>query len=58
MKIRITIEKDYDSDEFYSGSDPEELEELTVQQFKDGIIEDLYDYPTYLIDLVKFEIVE
>ncbi len=56
MKIRITIEKDYDSDEFYNGSDPEELEELTVQQFKDGIIDELYDYPEELIDLIKFEI--
>lgn len=58
MKIRITIEKEYDSDDFYYGISPEVLETLTVKQFEEGIIENFYDYPEELINLIKFKKVE
>ena len=55
MKIKVTYEKIFDSDEHYIFLDKEELEEITFEQFKDGIIMDIQDYPNEIIDELKFE---
>lgn len=54
MKIKVTFEKIFDSNEFYNGCDPEDLEDLTFEQFKDGIYDEL-DEDRYLIEDFKFE---
>jgi hypothetical protein len=53
MKIKVTYEKVFDSDEFYNGS-TEDLAELTFEQFKDEIYDELDD-DRYLIEAFKFE---
>lgn len=58
MIIRVKFEKDFDSEEFYSGFEPEELSEITFEQFKEAIIYELYDYTNEVVDLATFEIVE
>lgn len=57
MKIRVKFEKEYDSEEFYSGLDQEELDEITFAQFKEGIIDEMYDYTNEIIDLSTFELI-
>ena len=54
MKIKVTFEREFDSDEFYNGSSTEDLEDLTFEQFKDGIYDEL-DEDRYLIEDFKFE---
>lgn len=44
MKIKVTFEKIYDSDEFYDGVDEEVLSQITEEYFKEGIEMHLYDY--------------
>lgn len=58
MKIKLTIEKVFDSNEFYEGLDPEELDEITFEEFKYGIIDTLYDYPGDILDHANFEIIK
>lgn len=55
MKIKVTYEKIFDSNEHYAFLDEEELKELTFEQFKDGIVMDIEDYPEEIIDELKFE---
>ena len=57
MKIKVTFEKVFDSAEFYNGSTPEDLAELTFEQFKDGVYDELDD-DRYLIEDFKFEEIE
>ena len=33
MKIKVTFEREFDSDEFYYGADPEDIKDLTFEQF-------------------------
>ena len=54
MKIKVTFEREFDSNEFYNGSTPEDLEKLTFEQFKDGILDEL-DEDHYLVEDFKFE---
>lgn len=54
MKIKVTFEREFDSDEFYNGASPEDLEDLTFEQFKDGIYDEL-DEDRYLVEDFKFE---
>ena len=54
MKIKVTYEKVFDSNEFYSDYDLDDLKDLNFKSFKDGILEDLSeDY--YMLDEFKFE---
>ena len=54
MKVKVTYEKEFDSNEFYEGAPQEELDKLTHDQFVDGIIEYLCDW----IDMDDFEFEE
>ena len=54
MKIKVTFEREFDSDEFYYGADPEDIKDLTFEQFKDGIYDEL-DEDRYLVEDFKFE---
>ena len=54
MKIKVTLEKIYNSDNFYAFSDEEDLE-ITFEDFKVELIRDLQDYPEEIIDDLKFE---
>ena len=54
MKIKVTFEREFDSDEFYYGADPEDIKDLTFEQFKDGIY-DYLDEDRYLVEDFKFE---
>lgn len=54
MKIKVTFEREFDSDEFYYGADPEDIKDLTFEQFKDGIYDEL-DGDRYLVEDFKFE---
>lgn len=56
MKILVKFEKEYDSDEFYSGLSEDELADITFEEFKVGIVMDMQDYPGDLVDLATFEI--
>jgi hypothetical protein len=58
MKIRVKFEKEYDSEEFYSGFDQEERAALTFEQFKEGIVDEMFDYTNEIIDLSTFELVD
>lgn len=50
MKIKITFEKIYDSDEFYAESDIEDLENLTFEQFRESLL-----YKELYLDDFKFK---
>jgi len=54
MKIKVTYEKEFDSNEFYEGAPQDELDKLTYNQFVDGVIEYLCDW----IDMDDFEFEE
>ena len=54
MKIKVTFEKEFDSDEFYYGVDPEDIKDLTFEQFKDGIYYYL-DEDRYIVEEFKFK---
>ena len=54
MKIKVTFEKEFDSDEFYYGADPEDIKYLTFEQFKDGIY-DYLDECNYIVEEFKFK---
>ena len=54
MKIKVTFEREFDSDEFYNGASPEDLEDLTFEQFKDGIY-DYLDEDRYIVEEFKFK---
>jgi len=54
MKIKVTYEKEFDSNEFYEGAPQDELDKLTYNQFTDGVLEYLYDW----IDMDDFEFEE
>ena len=58
MKIRVKFEKEYDSEDFYSGFDQEERDAVTFAQFKEGIVDEMYDYTNEIIDLATFELVD
>jgi hypothetical protein len=54
MKIKVTFEKVFDSDEFFAFD--ENLAELTFEKFKEEILLDLIEYPyENLEDTLKFE---
>ena len=55
MKIKVTFEKIYDSDDFYDGISEEDLKDLTFDQFKEGLIMELQDYPEDIIEYLEFE---
>lgn len=55
MKIKVTFEREFDSDEFYNGASPEDLEDLTFEQFREGLIMELQDYPEDIIEYLEFE---
>ena len=63
MKIKVTFEKEFDSDEFYEDwSDREEyLKKLYKEEFFKGFKDDVYDKldkQVYLIEDFKFEEIE
>ena len=55
MKIKVTFEKIYDSDDFYDGISEEDLKDLTFDQFREGLINDLRYYPEDIIEYLEFE---
>ena len=56
MKIKVTFEKEFDSDEFYGFLDEEDLKEITFESFKEGILQDLIEYPYEDLEgILKFE---
>lgn len=55
MKIKVTFEREFDSDEFYSGISEEDLKDLTFDQFKEGLIIELQNYPEDIIEYLEFE---
>ena len=56
MKIKVTFEKEFDSNEFYGFLDKEDLKEITFEEFKDAILQDLIEYPyENLEDVLKLE---
>lgn len=55
MKIKVTFEKVYDASEFYKDCSVEMLPYLEFDQFKEGIIMDIVEYPDEIIDFMKFE---
>lgn len=55
MKIKVTFEKIYDADDFYGGISEEDLKDLTFDQFKEGLIMELQDYPEDIIEYLEFE---
>jgi len=54
MRIKVTFEKEFDSDEFYYGADLEDIKDLTFEQFKDGIY-DYLDEDRYIVEEFKFK---
>lgn len=54
MKIKVTFEREFDSDEFYYGVNPEDIKDLTFEQFKDGIY-DYLDEDRYIVEEFKFK---
>lgn len=58
MKIKVTFEKIYDSDDFYGGFSEEDLKDLTFDQFREGLIMELQDYPEDIIEYLEFEEIE
>lgn len=55
MKIKVTFEREFDSDEFYGGISEEDLKDLTFDQFKEGLIMELQNYPEDIIEYLEFE---
>ena len=56
MKIKVTFEKEFDSNEFYVFLDEEDLKRITFEEFKEEIIQDLIEYPyENLENILKFE---
>ena len=58
MKIKVTFEKIYDSDDFYDGISEEDLKDLTFDQFGERLIMELRDYPEDIIEYLEFEEIE
>lgn len=59
MKIKVTFEKEFDSNEFYGFLDEEDLKRITFEEFKEEIIQDLIEYPyENLENILKFEEIE
>lgn len=59
MKIKVTFEKEFDSNEFYGFLDEEGLKRITFEEFKEEIIQDLIEYPyENLENILKFEEIE
>ena len=56
MKIKVTFEKEFDSNEFYGFLDEEDLKGITFEEFKEEIIQDLIEYPYENLEhVLKFE---
>ena len=49
MKIKVTFEKIYDSDDFYDGISEEDLKDLTFDQFGERLIMELRYNPEDII---------
>ena len=58
MKIKVTFEKIFDSNEFYSHCDAEDLEDLTYDDFVFGIQETYIEFPEDAIEELKYELIE
>jgi hypothetical protein len=58
MIIQVRFEKDYDSKDFFSEADPEDLSKLTFHQFKEEIINEIYECPNEIINSLTFKIVK
>ena len=56
MKIKVTCERIYDSEDFYSSAEftPAELAELNFSTFTEGLLDDFYDYPGDIIEHLEF----
>lgn len=50
MKLKIIIEQEFDSDNFYADADPEDLEGLTFEDFSDTIVDFIWDNPDIILD--------
>lgn len=55
MKIKVTYEQVFDSDEFYAGWPEEDLKLIDFETFRIGIIQDTCEDPQYTTDCFKFE---
>jgi len=59
MKIKVSFEKIFDSDEFYMGAPLEDLEDLNFESFIDGIEQDLCEYTWENLEYnLKYELIE
>ena len=55
MKIKVTYEEIYDSRDFYAFDDEEDLNDLTFEQFSEGLRDTFNNNSEDIIDFLKFE---
>ena len=59
MKVKVTFEKIFDTEELYQGFPPEDIEDLDYDTFIDGINMDLTEYPWENMEYnLKYELIE
>ena len=58
MRIRVTYDKIYNSDEFYEGESKEFLKSVVLRDFKPDIVDYIYDFTDNIIKELTFKVIE